>query len=425
MKILLIPHLDPQLVIIILLLILSGVFSASETALMTLTPAKVRTLSEAKASGSWYLTKLKKHHHQTLITILVGNNFVNIAASAMTTVMMTDIFGSAAVGIVTGVLTLIILVFGEVLPKSLATTYAKQVALTLAPPLYILGIILTPIIFVLDVLVKVVLKFLGAHKEQLVTDEELLAMASIGAEEGSIDEHERELIENILEFNDIHVKDIMTPRVHMDAMPEEYDLEEATEFMINKPHSRIPIYRENVDNIVGILSTKVLLKELKEHEHPDKIILRKIKLKTPLKVLESAAVHDLFHQFKTRRTHMAIVVDEHGGTAGLITMEDLLEELVGNIEDEQDILDRVKELDDGSYELSARVELDELEEITGLHFDYPGYKTLNFLLVEQLGKLPKKGQKIIIGEWEFKITQMYRHTILKVELRKLPSESKA
>ncbi len=403
---------------------LSGVFSASETALMTLTPAKVRTLSEAKTPGSWYLTKLKKNHHKTLITILVGNNFVNIAASAMTTILMTDIFGSAAVGVATGVLTLVILVFGEVLPKSVATTHAKKVALTVAPPLYILGIILTPIIYILDILVKGVLKLLGSHKQQLVTDEELLAMATIGAEEGSIDEHERELIENVLEFDDIHVKDIMTPRVHVDAMPEDYDLEEATQFMINKPHSRIPVYRENMDNIVGILSTKALLKELKEHEQPDKIILRKIKLKTPLKVLESTAVHDLFHQFKTRRTHMAIVVDEHGGTAGLITMEDLLEELVGNIEDEQDVLDRVKELDDGSYELSARVELDELEEITGLHFEHPGYKTLNFLLIEQMGKLPKKGQTVEIGDWEFKITQMWRHTILKVELKKKSEEKK-
>lgn len=391
---------------------------------MTLTPAKVRTLTEAKAPGSWYLTKLKQHHHKTLITILVGNNFVNIAASALTTLLIADLFGSAAVGAATGVLTLVILVFGEVMPKSLATTYAKRVALMVAPPLYLLGLILTPIIYVLDVLVKIVLRALGSKKQQLVTDEELLAMATIGAEEGSIDEHERELIENVLEFDDIHVKDIMTPRVHMDAMPEEYDLEEATQFIVNKPHSRIPIYRENMDNIVGILSTKELLKQLNENEDPNEVSLRQIELKAPLKVLETAAVHDLFHQFKTRRTHMAIVMDEHGGTAGLITMEDLLEELVGNIEDEQDVQDRVKQMEDGSYELSARVELDELEELTGLHFEHPGYKTLNFLLVEQMGKLPKKGQTVEIGDWQFKITQMYRHTILKVELRKKPGRKK-
>ncbi len=405
---------------VIILLALSGFFSASETALMSISPAKVRTLVEAKSPGSKYLAALKKNHHKTLITILVGNNLVNIAAAAVTTAAMTEIFGSAAIGIVTGLLTIVVLIFGEVVPKSLATTYAKELSLLVSPPLYFLEIVLTPIIWFLDQLVKILLSLLGTKKQKQVTDEELIAMASIGAEEGSIDEHERELIENVLEFNDIRVEEIMTPRVHIDAMPEEYDLEEAAQFIINHTHSRIPVYRETIDNIVGILSIKDLMKAMQEEEDHDEVTLRQIDTQKPLKVVHSMKINTLFHQFKSRRTHLAIVIDEHGGTAGLITLEDLLEELVGEIEDETDDSEkRIKEKKSGVYTLSGRVELDELSELTGLEFNFPEYKTVSFLMIEKLGQLPKNGQKLTIKDWEFRVTKMYRHTILEVELRKV------
>jgi putative hemolysin len=408
-----------DIVLVLILLFLSGFFSASETALMTLSPAKVRTLVEAGKPGSKYLAKLKHHHHKTLITILVGNNLVNIAATAITTVFATEIFGSAAIGIVTGVLTLVVLVFGEVVPKSLATTYAKQLALIASPPLYFLELLLTPIIWLLDGLVKILLYTLGTKKQKQVTEEELIAMASIGEEEGSIDEHERELIENVLEFNDIYVEEIMTPRVHMEAMPESYNLDEASKYIINHTHSRIPVYRETMDNIVGILSVKELLKAIHETTDHDKITLRKIELHTPLKVPHAMQIHDLFHQFQSKRTHMGIVMDEHGGVAGLITLEDLLEELVGEIEDEEDAEEEnIKEKKDGTYELSGRTEIDELEELTGLKLDHPDHKTVSFLLTDELGHLPKKGQKVQIEDWQFKVTKMLRHTILKVELKK-------
>jgi len=410
---------DTDLIIVIVLLLLSGFFSASETALMTLTPAKVRMLLEAGKPGAGYLAKLKKHHHKTLITILVGNNFVNIAASALTAVYVTERFNSSAVGIATGVLTAIVLIFGEIFPKTLATSYAKRFALISAPILYVLGIILTPLIWILDLLVKILLRVLGTKKQKQVTDEDLIAMASIGAEEGSIEAHEKEYIENVLEFTDIQVGDIMTPRVHMDALPEEHDLEAAANFVLHHTHSRIPVYRDTMDNIVGILSIKELLKQLYNEENPDKITLRQVNLHTPLKVPGTVPIQKLFHQFKLKRTHMAIVLDEHGGTAGLITMEDLLEEIVGDIEDEEDKdEDEIREIKTGVYELSGRTELDELMELTGLELDHPEYKTVSFLMVEELGRIPKKGEKIIIDDWEFKITKMLRSTIMKIELRK-------
>ncbi len=420
--------LDPQILIVIaILLIFSGVFSASETAIMTLSPAKVRTLLERGKKGSVYLTKLKQSHHRTLIAILLGNNFVNIAAASLTTVLFSQIFDSSAVGMATGILTIVVLIFGEIVPKSFATTYAERISLMIAPPLYFFGIILMPFIFILDLLVKALLSFTGSESKQLVTDEELIAMASIGEEEGSLDSHERELIENVLEFNDIPVQDIMTPRIHIDAMPEDYDLDEAAHFIVNHTHSRIPVYRETLDNIVGICSVKYLLARrhgVSEEAH-DEITLRQIDLRAPLRVKGSVKVQQLFKKFKKKRTHMAIVTDDSGKTIGLVTLEDLIEEIVGDILDEEDHEEaaRIQEIKPGLFFLSGRVEVGELKELTGLEFNFPEYKTLSFVLIDELGRLPKKGQKIKIGNWSFKVVHLYKDTILGVEARRMRKKS--
>lgn len=399
---------------------LSALSSASETALISLTPAQVRTLVEAQKPGAQFLAKLKQNHHRTLILILVWNNFVNIAASAITTVYMTERFQSAGVGIATGVLTLLILIFGEILPKSFATAHPKKVGTLVAGPLYYIGVLTTPIIWLLDLVVTATLRLFGIKHNIQVTDEELIAMASIGAEEGSIDEQELALIENALEFNDIPVEGIMTPRVHVDALPETYKLDEAAEFIVHHTHTRIPVYRESVDHIVGILSIKELLKQYHTEENPEKIMLRQIALLTPLKVPHTLPVRELFHRFKKQRMHMAIVLDEHGGTAGLVTMEDLLEELVGDIEDEQDLQEEhVRKISDAEYELSGRVELDELAKIMNVKFRHPDYKTVSFLMVDTLGYLPREGQTVVVQGWEFTVLQMLRNTILKLRLRKL------
>lgn len=410
---------DPDLVLVLILLVFSALTSACETALLSLTPAQVRTLVENQVKGAGFLAKLKQAHHKTLITILLLNNFLNIAASALTTVVMTRLFGDAGIGIAMGVLTGVLLIFGEIVPKSIATTYAKTLGPLFAPPLYFTGIILTPLIVVLDFLVNTMLKLFGAQHHIQVTDEELIAMASIGAEEGTIDSQELELIENALEFNDIRAEEIMTPRVHIDALPENHHLDDATEFVVAHTHTRIPVYRDSIDHIVGILSLKTLLKSYHEEEEPESVSLRQIDLMTPLKLPASIHVKDLFHQFKKKRQHMAILLDEFGGTAGLVTMEDLLEELVGDIEDEQDTdEEKIKKISPTEYELSGRTELDDIAELTELEFEHPEYKTVSFLIMDTLGYLPREGQSITIGGWQFTVKQMLRSTILKVTLKK-------
>jgi len=380
---------------------------------------------EAEIPGADFLAKLKKQHHKTLITILVLNNFVNVAISSLITVIATEYFKSSGLGIAMGIATFLVLIFGEIAPKSLASNFAKSLGPRIAMPLYVIATILTPLIFLLDLLVNGVQRLMGVKHHIEVTDEELIAMASIGAEEGTIDKDELEFIENALEFNDIKVDSLATPRVHVDALPEEYSLKEASEFVVHHTHTRIPIYRDTIDNIVGILQTKELLRALHEGENPEELTLRQLKLLSPLKVPQGMTVHDLFLEFKKKRMHMAVVLDEHGGTAGIITMEDLLEELVGDIEDEQDVVEEhIKKLGENLYELDGRTELDEITELTEIKFKHPEYKTVSFIIVDSLGYLPRKNQGVIIGGWEFKVTKMLRNTIIKVEIKKLVEQKK-
>lgn len=413
---------DPALGIslIILFVLLSSFFAAAETSVNSLAPAKVRTLLKEKKPGAIQLDWLKKHYHKTLIAVLLGNTFVDTLAAGVTTLLVTERFDSIYLGLASGVLTIVSLIFGEALPKAVANLHAQRVGLLVARPVRLYVWLITPVVWALDHVISAILRLLGAPQHNQVTDEELIAMASIGAEEGSIDKHELELIENALEFNDIPVEGIMTPRVHIDAIPETFKLDEATEFAVHHTHTRIPVYRDNIDHIVGILSLKELLKQYHTQDDPDHTSLRQINLLAPLKVPSSMKVQELFRQFKKRRTHVAIVLDEHGGTAGLVTMEDLLEELVGDIEDEQDLAEEhVKKLSAHKYQLSGRTEIDDLAQITGMKFEYPGYKTVSFLIIEKLGHLPSEGQSILIGNWQFTVTQMLRNTILKVKLEHL------
>ena len=230
---------------IVALIGLSAFFSASEAAIISLSHAKVRAID------SHYLSKLKSRQNQTLIVVLVCNTFVNVTVSIYSSYYFGELYGNAALGYTVGILTFVLLLFGEVLPKSFATCHGKAVGIVVSAPIYYIGIIIGPIIWIFDCIVKVVFKICRIKKQKLVSDEELIAMVSIGEEEGSLQENEKEIIENVLEFNDIEVREIMTPRVNIDAMHEDYNIKEAAEFMLNHNHTRIPVYRDTIDNIVG------------------------------------------------------------------------------------------------------------------------------------------------------------------------------
>ncbi len=392
--------------------------SAAESALISISPAKVRSLHEAEKPGSHYLKKLKDKQDQTLIVILVCNTFTNVLLSVYSTIFFENLLGDAVLGIVAGVLTFVLLLFGEVLPKSYSTSHAATVGLSLSAPIYFIGILITPVIWIFEIFVKIFFKIFKIKKQNLVSDEELIAMISIGQEEGSLQENEKEIIENVLEFNDIQVKEIMTPRINIDALPEDYNLAEATEFMLNHSHTRVPVYRDTIDNIVGIVTYKELLAEFHGEFDPH-TSLRQLELRPALKISTAMHVHSLFKLFNKKQTQMAIVFDDNAKMAGIVTMEDLIEEIVGEIVDESDLPEEeIRKISDTEYEVSGRIHLDQLADLTGIELEYPEYKTLGFLTFEKLGKHPMKNQKFYIEDWEFTLKQLYKNTILKIHIKK-------
>lgn len=408
-----------NLVILAVLLLLSAFFSAAETALISLTPAKVREIAKKNTPGSRLIEKLKKNPHRLLITILVGDNLMDIGSSVYATLVFQDFLGSSTFGVITGVLTLSILVFGEVIPKSFAQAHAKSISLFCAPLLYIFYILFTPFVWLLDGLVKGLLKISGkSNTEMHVTEDELKAFVSIGAEEGAIERGEQELIENVLEFSDTRVEEIMVPRVNIQALPSESTIREAADFIVEHHHSRIPVYEETIDNIVGMITIKDVLQNW--HKNEMDLPLKKIKLLRPLKVPVSKKIDDLFHEFQKRRMHLAIVLDEHGGTAGLITLEDILEELVGEIVDEFDTEEKPGLIKIGHTEVEAtgKTLIENINEALNIEIPCPPHRSVSYFITEKLGRFPKRGE--ILEEEDFVLTvdEMDKHTIQKVTIEK-------
>jgi CBS domain containing-hemolysin-like protein len=407
-----------QIITLIVLLILSGFFSGSETAIISVTDAKVRSLTEKKKRGSATLSLIKRDPHKLLITILIGNNLVNISASVLATVLFTNLFGNSGLGIATGVMTLLVLVFGEITPKSFATKYSVAISLFVAKPLYFLQIVLSPIIWVMDKLVKLLMKIMGSeYNDEDVSEEEIKALIELGAEKGSIEKREKELLKNILQFNDITVEEVMTPRVSIDALPVESTLQEAIDFVIKKSHSRIPVYLETIDNIVGLVTIKDVLM-LSEQFHDNKK-LENCELKKTLVVPVSKKIDVLFREFQKARTHLAIVLDEYGGTAGLVTLEDLLEEIVGEIIDESDIEEMpISKVSDYEIEAHGVTKLEDINDYLGINLKGNGKEAISALILDKLHRFPKEGEIIKFPHAKVKILKMHDNKIMRVTVEK-------
>lgn len=408
-----------DIILLATLLLLSAFFSASETALVSLSPAKVRAMVEQKKSGARSVERLKMHPHKLLITVLVGNNLVNIMASVYATIVFQKVLGNSALGVITGVLTLFILVFGEIVPKAFAQTYAKRISRFFAPPLYLVSIVLTPVVWILDLLVKGLLHFSPDNSQSHhVTEEELKAFVSIGAEEGSIEKDEQELIENVLEFNDTRVEEIMIPRVDIDALPETATMREAVDFAITSHHSRIPVYRDSVDNIVSILMVKDIIQHMKEGHL--ETVLSSLSLMKPFKIPASKKINRLFHEFQKRHTHLAIVLDEHGGTVGLITMEDILEEIMGEIVDEYDEEEKQEVTKIGTLEVKAtgKALIEDINDALDITIPCPEHRTISYYITEKLGRFPKQGEAIKGRGFTVVVDKMDTHVITEVTVER-------
>ncbi|MBT5016268.1 HlyC/CorC family transporter [Candidatus Peregrinibacteria bacterium] len=407
-----------DIIILVVLLGLSGYFSGAETALISLSEATVRDMSQKKLKGANWVHFLKSRPHKLLITILIGNNLINILASVYATLVFQKLLGNAALGIITGALTLFILIFGEIVPKSFATSHAKTLSRLVALPLVGLFWLFSPAVWLLDLMVKLLLKASSRKKESHVTEDELKAFVTIGAEEGAIEVNEKELIENVLEFTDTRVRDIMVPRVEIQALPIDSTIHDAADFVAKHHHSRIPLYKDSLDNIVGLLTVKTLLSHMhrKEMNQP----LSKLDILEPLKVPSSKKINALFNEFQKRRIHLAIVLDEHGGTAGLITLEDILEEIVGEIVDEFDEEEKSEVTLIGKTELEAtgKALIEDINDELKIKIPCQDHKTISYYITEKLGRFPRRGEEIKGKGYVITVDEMQKHTIKKVTIEK-------
>lgn len=406
------------IIFLFILIVFSGVFSGSETAIISLSDAKVRSLAQSKIKGSKTLSLLKSDPHKLLITILIGNNVVNIGASVIAAALFIDLFGSSGLGIATGVMTFFVLIFGEIVPKSFATKYSVKMSLMAAKPLYVMQILLSPIIWFLDKIVKFMIKVTGGDtRDNQISEEEIKALIDISAEEGTIEKREKELIKNILQFNDIEVEEVMTPRVAIDALPVESTLQEAIDFVIKKSHSRIPVYKNTIDNVVGLITIKDVL--MLSEKYNDNKKLENIELKKPLMVPVSKKIDSLFRDFQKARTHIAIVIDEYGGTAGLVSLEDLLEEIVGEIIDESDI-EEMPIQSVSEYEINAHgtTKLEDVNDYLKIKLKGNEKEPINALILDKLHRFPKEGEEIAFPHAKIKILKMHNNKIIRVSVVK-------
>jgi len=377
--------------LLLILLIFSGFFSGSEIALFSLSEAKVRALVEEERSGARALADLKHQPERLLITILIGNNVANIGAASVATYAATRALGSAGVGLATGVMTLLVLFFGEITPKSFAARNAVRLSLLSAPVLRALGRALLPVVVPLEFLVHRVLPA-QARAVPRVTEREIRTMTRMGHQSGEIEEHERQIIERAFMLDRRRAWEIMTPRVEIFAWEDTLRLSDVAPLLSEVRFSRIPIYGESLDEVTGVLYLREAYQALVSGQRD--VPLAQL-AREPLFVPESISLVRLLEQFRTRRIHMGLVVDEHGGIDGLVTLEDILEELVGEIVDETDRPEEpIVRVNRNEILVHGSADLREVNHFFNTAFPILEHRTLNGYLLEELGRVPDAGETV-------------------------------
>lgn len=409
-----------EFIILVVLLMLSGVFSGSETALVALSMGRVEALVKEGRIGSPALYRLKKDPSQMLTTILIGNNLVNIAASALATVIATREFGSVGPGIAVGLLTFFILVFGEITPKSLATRYPERISLFIAMPLLAFMRLMYPLVWMFSKFTTWVYHLTGGKEEPTVTESELISMLGYGVQEGEIEHDEKEIIERVFSFNDLTVRDVMTPMRDVFSLDGRQTVAEVLPVVIQQPFSRIPLINKETNHLYKTLHLRDLLKA-SANECDDELV--ESIAHEPLYVPQYLGIDDLFAKFRRRSRIFAIVVDEFGEERGIVTLEDLMEELVGEIYDESDITPKaVERVSENEIVLGGSAELRIIESMFEL--DLPGKPTdtVGLWILSHTEKIPKVDETFIIDGLKVKILHATNRSIEQVSVSRI-SES--
>lgn len=407
-----------QLVALIILVALSALFSSAETSFVTVSQIKMRSLAEAGNRSAQRVLKITSDSAKMLSAILIGNNLVNISASSLATTLTLSLWGNAAVSITTGVLTLIVLIFGEISPKTFATAYAEKIALIYSGPIRFLMIVLTPVIFVINFIAKGVLRIIGFNPNKhkaTITEDELRTMVDVSREEGVLETDEHEMISNVFDFGESQAKDVMIPRIDMTSVSVDSTFDEIVEVFRQDKYTRLPVYEKSVDNVIGIINVKDLLLCEDKSNFSVRNILRK-----PYYTYEFKHISELMDELKKTSNNFTIVVDEYGSTVGMITLEDLLEEIVGEIRDEydEDEEDEIIQINDNEYVISGTTRLGDLEDIINLPKldEDEDYDSISGFIVSQLGRLPQDGDEVKLDNQKLVVDECDKYRIIKVHL---------
>lgn len=410
-------------VALVILVAMSAYFSATETAFTSLNRIRLKSRADNGDQRAARALALAEDYDKLLSTILIGNNIVNNVATTIGAVLFIKLIGSAKGPTVSAtVLTVVILIFGEVTPKSLAKERPEVWAIAATPLLRVLAVVLTPVNFLFTQWKKLLRVLLRHQDDDGITEEELMGMVDQAETEGSLDQHESDLIRNAIEFNDMEVSEILTPRVDLEALADTATMEEAAAMYASSGFSRLPIYHDSIDNIIGVLHEKDFyaaycrgakrLSELKS---------------SVLYTTETARISDLLRQLQQNKVHMAVVVDEYGGTQGIVTMEDIMEELVGEIWDEHDeVIEEFRKQSDGSYLVACSADLDDLYDLFDMKpsEEYDASSVSGWVM-EEIGRVPDVGDRFRADGLEVCVTRVEHRRVMEIRVRRLPKEDAA
>lgn len=407
-----------QIVVLAVLLMSSGFFSASETALMSLSKIRIRHMQEEGVKGSNLVSKLTEDSGKLLSSILVGNNIVNIAATSLSTsLFITLLNGPEGVPVATAVMTILVLIFGEITPKTIAANNSEKVAILVSKPIKVIIVILTPIVWVFNIITNIIFKLFGIKTnigQPYITEEELKTMVNVGHEEGVLEIEERQIINNVFQFGDMQAKEAMVQRLDMVCINAEDSYEDVISIFKEEQFSRMPVYEESVDDIIGIVNIKdiVFLSEEEINNFNIKNYVREAFF-----TYEFKKITELLEEMKKDKSQMAIVVDEYGGTAGLITIEDLVEEIVGEIDDEYDEDDEdIQVIKEDEYIVDGGKKISEVNELIGTNLESEEFDSIGGFIIGYLKRLPEENEVIEVDNVRLCIESLDKNRIKKIRV---------
>lgn len=403
--------------LLVILLIGSGFFSASETALMSLSKIRIRHMQEEGIKGAKLVASLTEDPNKLLSSILIGNNVVNIAATSISTSLFLELFKGNGVAISTAVMTVLVLIFGEITPKTIAANSSEKVAIAVSKPIQLIIFILKPVVWVFNIVTGVIFKLFGVdnkNNQPYITEEELKTMVNVGHEEGVLEIEEREIINNVFEFGDMQAKEAMIQRLDIIGIDVNESYENIIKTFRNEQFSRIPVYNESMDDIIGILNIKDII--FLSDEEISNFDIKKY-LREPFFTYEFKKISQLLEEMKVSKSQMAIVLDEYGATSGLVTIEDLIEVIVGDIEDEyDDEVEEIQVIKEDEYIVEGSTKISDVNELIGINLESEEFDSIGGYIIGHLKRFPEQNEVIEVDSIKVCIESLDKNRIKKIRI---------